>query len=78
MQITSEHPVYVEGKGWTPAENPVTGDRLRHSDGGRAKAPAVAQSLRRHVAGTGGGVGGGGEWLTARVAIRLTWVWSGR
>jgi hypothetical protein len=49
MEITPDHPVYVEGKGWLWAENPSTslraslavGDRLRRADGGWAKVLAV-------------------------------------
>ena len=41
MEITPDHPVYVEGKGWLWAENLTIGDRLRRSDGGFAKVLAV-------------------------------------
>jgi hypothetical protein len=33
MEITPDHPVYVEGKGWLWAENLAVGDRLRRADG---------------------------------------------
>lgn len=41
MEITPDHPVYIEGKGWINAENLVVGDELRRSDGGVAKVLAV-------------------------------------
>jgi hypothetical protein len=41
MEITPDHPVYVEGKGWLWAENLFIGDRLRRADGGIAKVLAV-------------------------------------
>jgi hypothetical protein len=41
MNITPEHPVYVEGKGWIWTENLAVGDRLRRADGGWAKVLAV-------------------------------------
>ncbi|MCG3212510.1 MAG: hypothetical protein FOGNACKC_06180 [Anaerolineae bacterium] len=41
MEITPDHPVYVEGKGWLWAENLSVGDRLRRSDGGMAKVLAI-------------------------------------
>ena|GEM_PF-3309645 len=41
LQLTPDHPVYVEGKGWLWAENLAVGDRLRRSDGGWAKVLAV-------------------------------------
>ncbi len=41
MEITPDHPVYVEGKGWLWAENLAIGDRLRRADGGMAKVLAV-------------------------------------
>jgi hypothetical protein len=41
MEITPDHPVYVEGKGWLGAENLAIGDRLRRADGGWAKVLAV-------------------------------------
>jgi hypothetical protein len=33
MEITPDHLVYVEGKGWLWAENLAVGDRLRRADG---------------------------------------------
>jgi hypothetical protein len=41
MEITPDHPVYVEGKGWVWTENLVIGDRLRRADGGWAKVLAI-------------------------------------
>ena len=41
MEVTPEHPVYVEGKGWLWAENLSIGDRLRRADGGMAKVLAI-------------------------------------
>jgi RHS repeat-associated protein len=41
MEITPDHPVYVEGKGWLLAENLEVGDRLRRVDGGVAKVLAI-------------------------------------
>jgi len=41
MEVTSEHPIYVEGKGWLHAENLSIGDRLRRADGGWAKVLAI-------------------------------------
>ena len=41
MEITPDHPVYVEGKGWLWAENLAVGDRLRRADGGWATVLAV-------------------------------------
>jgi hypothetical protein len=43
MEITPDHPVYVEGKGWLWAENLAVEDRLRRADGGWAKVLAVEQ-----------------------------------
>src|SRR5690606_24872908 len=43
MQVTPEHPVYVEGQGWLLAENLKLGDRLRRADGGMAKVLAIEQ-----------------------------------
>lgn len=43
MQVTPEHPIYVEGRGWTLAENLAIGDRLRRADGGWAKVLSVEQ-----------------------------------
>ena len=34
MNVTPEHPIYIEGKGWLNAEKLVIGDRLRQIDGG--------------------------------------------
>jgi hypothetical protein len=41
MTVTPEHPIYVEGKGWSWAENLALGDRLRRADGGWAKVLAI-------------------------------------
>ncbi len=41
MEVTPEHPVYVEGEGWLWAENLSVGDRLRRSDGGMARVLAI-------------------------------------
>ena len=41
MEVTPEHPIYVEGKGWIWAENLAVGDRLRRADGGTAKVLAI-------------------------------------
>jgi hypothetical protein len=41
MQVTSDHPVYVEGQGWLWAENLSIGDRLRRADGGYARVLAI-------------------------------------
>jgi hypothetical protein len=41
MQVTPEHPVYIEGKGWLNAENLSIGDRLRRADGGYARVLAI-------------------------------------
>ncbi len=41
MEITPDHPVYVEDKGWLNAENLEVGDELRRSDGGVTKVLAV-------------------------------------
>lgn len=41
MQITADHPVYVEGQGWVLAENLGLGERLRRADGGMAKVLAI-------------------------------------
>jgi hypothetical protein len=41
MEITPDHPVYVEEEGWLLAENLTEGDRLRRADGGMAKVLAI-------------------------------------
>ncbi len=33
IETTPEHPFYVEGKGWTPADELRTGDKIRQADG---------------------------------------------
>jgi hypothetical protein len=33
VETTPEHPFYVEGKGWTPADELRTGDKIRQADG---------------------------------------------
>ncbi len=33
IETTPEHPFYVEGKGWTPAGDLRTGDKIRRADG---------------------------------------------
>jgi RHS repeat-associated protein len=33
IETTPEHPFYVEGKGWTPAEDLQIGDQIRQADG---------------------------------------------
>lgn len=43
MQVTPEHPIYVEGEGWLLAENLELGDRLRRADGGMARVLAIDQ-----------------------------------
>jgi hypothetical protein len=34
LEVTPEHPLYIEGKGWLKAEAVTAGDRLRRIDGG--------------------------------------------
>jgi hypothetical protein len=41
MEVTPDHPVYIEGKGWLNAENLSIGDRLRRADGGYARVLAI-------------------------------------
>ena len=41
MEVTPEHPIYVEGQGWLWAENLSIGDTLRRADGGTAKVLAI-------------------------------------
>ena len=41
MEVTSDHPVYIEGQGWLNAENLSIGDRLRRADGGYARVLAI-------------------------------------
>jgi hypothetical protein len=41
MEVTPEHPLYVEGKGWLKAEAVTAGDRLRRIDGGWEKVLAI-------------------------------------
>ena len=41
LQVTPEHPIYVEGQGWLNAENLSIGDTLRRADGGTAKVLAI-------------------------------------
>ncbi|MCB0032698.1 MAG: hypothetical protein KDE51_01660, partial [Anaerolineales bacterium] len=43
MNVTPEHPIYVEGDGWLHANNLEAGDRLRLADGGMAKVLAIDQ-----------------------------------
>jgi hypothetical protein len=41
MEVTPEHPLYIEGKGWLKAEAVTAGDRLRRIDGGWAAVLAI-------------------------------------
>ncbi len=41
MEVTPDHPIYVEGKGWVKAEDLAEGDRLRRIDGGWARVLAI-------------------------------------
>jgi hypothetical protein len=41
LEVTPEHPLYLEGKGWLKAEAVTAGDRLRRIDGGWAAVLAI-------------------------------------
>ncbi len=41
LEVTAEHPIYVEAKGWIWAENLAIGDTLRRADGGTAKVLSI-------------------------------------
>ncbi|MCP4370963.1 MAG: hypothetical protein GY797_23040, partial [Deltaproteobacteria bacterium] len=41
LNVTTDHPIYIEGQGWLNAENLSIGDRLRRSDGGMARVLAI-------------------------------------
>jgi hypothetical protein len=42
LGVTSEHPFWIEGQGWVPAEKLKDGDRLRRIDGGGALVLSVS------------------------------------
>ncbi|MCP4286022.1 MAG: hypothetical protein GY792_16460, partial [Gammaproteobacteria bacterium] len=41
LNVTTDHPIYIEGQGWLNAENLSIGDRLRRADGGMARVLAI-------------------------------------
>ncbi len=46
MEVTPDHPIYVDGRGWVEAEDVVLGDRLRRRDGEWASVLAVERVAR--------------------------------
>jgi hypothetical protein len=45
IRTTIEHPFWVEGRGWTPANLIIEGDRLRSHDGSTVVVTGLAYSL---------------------------------
>ncbi|MCP5101439.1 MAG: hypothetical protein GY943_38325, partial [Chloroflexi bacterium] len=41
LNVTADHPLYIENQGWLNAENLSIGDRLRRADGGMARVLAI-------------------------------------
>ncbi|MCP4363210.1 MAG: hypothetical protein GY796_34855, partial [Chloroflexi bacterium] len=41
MEVTPNHPIYIEGRGWVAAEDVAVGDSLRRKDGGFAQVLAI-------------------------------------
>ncbi len=41
MEVTPNHPLYIEGRGWVNAEDVAIGDSLRRKDGGFAAVLAI-------------------------------------
>ncbi|MCP4371954.1 MAG: hypothetical protein GY797_28125, partial [Deltaproteobacteria bacterium] len=41
LNVTADHPLYIENQGWLNAENLSVGDRLRRADGGMARVLAI-------------------------------------
>ncbi len=41
MEVTPNHPIYIEGRGWVNAEDVAVGDSLRRKDGGFAQVLAI-------------------------------------
>ncbi len=41
MEVTPDHPIYVESRGWVAAEDVAVGDSLRRKDGGFAQVLAI-------------------------------------
>ncbi len=41
LNVTANHPIYIENQGWLNAENLSIGDRLRRADGGMARVLAI-------------------------------------
>jgi RHS repeat-associated protein len=46
LEVTPEHPLYVEGKGWLRADNIKTGESLRLKDGHTTEVKEIGASVR--------------------------------
>ncbi len=46
IRTTNEHPFWVEGRGWTPANLLVEGDRFRSHDGTAVVLTGIERSLK--------------------------------
>ncbi len=45
MEVTPDHPLYIEGRGWVAAEDVAVGDSLRRKDGGFAQVLSIERVI---------------------------------